>query len=97
MAQFDVHWFGDSYVVDRQSDLVDDFGSRLVVPLLPVGPTPAAVTRLMPEFDVEGEAHVMATPLAAGVPRRSLGRPVSSLSHQSDKVKAAFDFLFNGF
>lgn len=97
MAQFDVHWFSDSYVVDCQSDLVDEFGSRLVVPLLPLGPTPAAVTRLMPVFDVEGEAHVMATPLAAGVPRRLLGRPVSSLSDQSDRIKAAFDFLLNGF
>lgn len=97
MAQFDVHWFSDSYVVDCQSDLVDEFGSRLVVPLLPVGPSPDAVSRLMPVFDVEGEPHIMTTPLAAGVPRRSLGRPVTSLSRQSDKIKAAFDFLLNGF
>lgn len=97
MAQYDVYWFDEQHVLDCQSDFVDAFNSRLVVPLLPLADSPPAVKRLMPAFDVNGEKLVMATPLASAVLLGGLGRPVTSLAGHADEIGAALDCLITGF
>ena len=97
MPQYDVHWLGDQLVLDCQSNFVDMFESRLTVPLLPLAEAPEAVRRLMPTFAVDGGRVVMATPLAAAVQRRELGRIVTSLAAHRDEISAALDFLLTGF
>ncbi|HEX8554607.1 MAG TPA: CcdB family protein [Sphingomonas sp.] len=96
MAQFDVYWLNDGYVVDVQSNLIDYFGSRLVVPLLPLEGAPPSIARLMPELEVEGSKQILATPMASAVRRTLLGKPVGSLIKEEYAIKAALDVLITG-
>lgn len=97
MAQFDVHWLDDSYVLDCQSNLIDLFGTRLVVPLLPGEGAPNPLKRLTPQFYIRGEHHTMATPLAAAVPENALRHPILSLAEHRDAIQGALDMLFSGY
>ena len=97
MAQFDVHWLDESYVLDCQSDLIDLFGTRLVVPLLPSESGPGPLKRLTPQFDIRGERHTMATPLAAAGPGNVLRHPVLSLAEHRYSIQAALDMLLSGY
>jgi hypothetical protein len=44
MAEFALRAVNDGLVVDVQSDLLDEFGTRVVVPLLELAHAPAAST-----------------------------------------------------
>ena len=63
MAQYDVfaNPSGGGYLLDVQSDLLDDLNVRAVVPLLPRDAAPLAASRLNPVFEINGAAHVMMT------------------------------------
>ena len=99
MARFDVYSLqhGGGYVLDCQADILAHFGTRLVVPLMPVDTVPTPLRRLHPWFDIEGEKLVMATHLAASVPARSLGKPLLSLASEQDAISGALDMLLVGF
>lgn len=98
MARFDVYRPGDrpGYLLDCQTDLLSDLGTRFVVPLLLRETMPPAVSRLNPILNIAGESHVMATQLAASVPSRGLGRRVGSLREEADRIVGALDFLITG-
>lgn len=86
------------YLLDAQSDLLADLGTRVVIPvakLNSLGITP--LTRLMPEVDIDGDICVLLTPQLAGVASQELGQPVASLAHLRDEIVAALDLLFTGF
>lgn len=97
MASFDVYLTPTGYVVDVQTDLIDGLGTRLVVPLLPPEVVPAPVRRLHPVFEIEGRRFLMATHLMSAIRATSLGRPVASLDHEYDRIRAALDMVFLGF
>lgn len=85
------------YLVDVQSDLLSDLGTRVVVPLikrLPSGKRP--IKSLMPVVRVDGQDFIMVVPQLAGIATRDLGVPVSSASQHRGEVVAALDFLFTG-
>ena len=88
---------GAGFLLDVQSDLLDEFNTRVVVPLLPQGAAPSAANRLNPVFDIGGEAHVMMTQYLAAIPAGMLTAPVGNLSQRSDSVTGALDMLFHGF
>ena len=88
---------GDGYLLDVQSDLLDDLNVRAVVPLLPQEGAPVAASRLNPVFEIEGAAHVMMTQYIAAVPATILKAPSGDLSSQADPVTAALDMPFHGF
>ncbi|MDP2737770.1 MAG: CcdB family protein [Pseudorhodobacter sp.] len=88
---------GDGYLLDVQSDLLDDFNVRVVVPLLPQGTAPVAASRLNPVFSVDGEPHVMMTQYLAAVPENMLKARVGDLSQRFGTITAALDMLFHGF
>ncbi|MEI4234167.1 CcdB family protein [Roseovarius sp. D22-M7] len=88
---------GGGYLLDMQSDLLDDLNVRAVVPLLPKDDAPVAASRLNPVFEIEGTAHVMMTQYIAAVPATILKAPLGDLSPQADPVTAALDMLFHGF
>src|SRR3546814_17773350 len=78
MARYDVYpgSRGLGFLLDCQSDLLDDLVTRVVVPLMPAaGFDP--VPRLNPVLTVNEETLVMATQLIFAIPReRSEERPV---------------------
>jgi toxin CcdB len=96
MAQFDVHRFGDTLVIDCQSDLLSQIDSRFVVPLAKHRDLPRIAERLNPVFTIQGEEYVMLTQAAAAVRRRNLGAVVASLAEQSFEVTGALDVLLSG-
>jgi toxin CcdB len=88
---------GDGYLLDVQSDLLDDLNVRAVVPLLPQDGAPVAASRLNPVFEIEGAAHVMMTQYIAAVPAAILKAPLGDLWPKADPITAALDMLFHGF
>src|SRR3546814_1082896 len=73
---------GLGFLLDCQSDLLDDLVTRVVVPLMPAaGFDP--VPRLNPVLTVNEETLVMATQLIFAIPRERLQRPRSE-EHTSE-------------
>ena len=101
MAQFDLHENpkGGAYplLLDVQSDMLAQLGTRVVVPLMTAkryGARP--ITRLNPVVRVKGKEHVMLFQELASVPASMLGEPVASLVSRRADVIAALDLLFTG-
>ncbi|SSC65724.1 unnamed protein product [Ciceribacter selenitireducens ATCC BAA-1503] len=46
---------------------------------------------------IDGQPYVMATHRMASVPTSEIGPMVTDLSHRSDEITVATDFLFQGF
>lgn len=85
------------YLLDIQSDLLEDLDTRVVVPLSPVGAVRGRVIRtLTPVLEVEGEPFVMWTPQMAGVSRNELGAPIARIEQQRFAIIAAIDLLVTG-
>ncbi|WP_326523286.1 CcdB family protein [Sphingomonas sp.] len=94
MAQFDVFRLGDgSLVLDCQSDLIDRYDTRLVVPLIAYAPDMVMMTRLHPRFSVAGEDVVMVTQFATSVRARELRHRVGSLEQERLQIVGAIDVL----
>ena len=72
---------GDGFLLDVQSDLLNDLNTRVVVPLLPSASAPKPATRLNPAFDINGESVVMVTQFMAAVPVGT-SRPLLRISKQ---------------
>ncbi|RUW47619.1 MULTISPECIES: CcdB family protein [unclassified Mesorhizobium] len=86
-----------NYLLDVQSDLLDNFRTRVVVPLLPFATVPPPMRKLHPIFDINGRKLVMATHLIATVPASELGESRLNLTKHHDEIVAALDMLFQGF
>ena len=85
------------YLLDVQSDLLDQLATTVVVPLRPeTALTGARLGTLMPAFDIEGRRHVLVTTQLAGISRKQLGARVCSLSAYRDEILSALDFLIAG-
>ena len=99
MAKYDVYPnpSGDGYLLDVQSDLLDELNTRLVVPLLPKATAPKPATRLNPQFQINALPHVMVTQFMAAVPTGILKSPVDNLSDDFATVTDAIDMLIQGF
>ena len=83
-------------LLDVQSDLLDPLDTRLVAPL--VEATRAkAISRLNPDFIIEGRRLFLSTQEMSGYPRRALGEPLFNLSQRRDEILVAVDFLMHGF
>ena len=80
MACFDLHRIDGGLVVDVQSDLLEPFSTRVVIPLVALKAAPQAPRRLNPVLDVAGSPLILATHLLAALPRAELGAPVGSLA-----------------
>lgn len=105
MACFDVyanlgsHAKTTPYLLDVQSDLLDDLESRVVIPLRSLQNFPKVnlPTRLTPIITIDRNEFLLETPKMAAVPKRILRSPVTSLRDAQDEITAALDFLFYGF
>ena len=86
------------FLVDVQSDLLDQLETRVVIPLTRVsGLANAPLVHLTPTLTFDGETYVLMTPQLAGVARTDLGPPAGSLAEERQTIVAAIDFLVTGF
>ena len=104
MAQFDVfedpnrvQREGFPYLVVMQSDQIDYYSTRLVMPLTRMVNPPAALPRRLTQtVKVDGEAMQPAAHLSASVLERLLRDPVVSLRSQADALRDALDAVLTG-
>jgi toxin CcdB len=86
------------FLVDVQSDLLEDLQTRVVIPLSKAAAlTRKPVSHLMPMVDFEDGTYVLLTPELAGIARSDLGAAAGSLAQRRDVILAALDFLITGF
>lgn len=83
-------------LLNVQSDLISETGTRIVAPLVPAGGPMPSVPALAPRLTVGGSEHVMVTPLLAAVELADLGAIEGDLSDQRSVILAALDFVFSG-
>ncbi len=79
-----------------QSDLLEEFPTRVVAPLVRPRSLRQAASRLNPSFKVDGETAVMLTQQLGAVPTRSLKHRAGSLASQRAAIIGAIDFLLSG-
>ena len=84
------------YLLDVQTDLLDDLQTCVVVPLT-VADKNKAISRLTPILNVNGTDYLMLTPQLAGIMRKELGKPVTTISDSRNEIIGAIDFLVTGF
>ncbi|CAG0928491.1 MAG: plasmid maintenance protein CcdB [Rhodocyclaceae bacterium] len=104
MAQFAVHRNPSPqskarvpFLLDVQSDLLADLGTRVVVPLCPASAMKGKLVKtLMPTFQIDGKAYAMLTPQLAGIERQQMGAEVADLSARRAEIIAALDLLLTG-
>jgi toxin CcdB len=103
MKQFDVFKNSNSasarvvpLLLVTQSDLLDDFPTRVVAPLVRSSSLTLPATRLNPTFKIDGEALTMLTQQLGAVPKLSLKVKVGSLERHRTEIISAIDFLFGG-
>lgn len=99
MTRFDVfdNPDGPGALLNVQSDLLEDFNTRLVVPLMPRDQAPAPARYLNPIFQIDNSELVMVTQFMATVPAKILRRRIGSLRDNSDQITRAIDMLLQGF
>jgi toxin CcdB len=85
-------------LLDVQAGLLEDLGTRVVIPLVPASAEAkrSALQTLTPLVSVEGRDYLLLTPQLAGIPSRELGPEVADLSSSRDAIVAALDFLITG-
>ncbi|RMF15216.1 MAG: plasmid maintenance protein CcdB [Gammaproteobacteria bacterium] len=104
MAQFRVHENPNTgtrdtypYLPDIQNDLLSDLRTTVVLPLTPRARAGrAAINKLCPEVQVQGETFIVLTPQIAGIDRQSLGAEIEDLSAYRSDIIAALDFIISG-
>lgn len=85
-------------LLDVQTGLLDELGTRVVIPLTPATATTrrTVMQTLIPALQIEGKDYLALTPQLAGIAARELGPPVTDLSDQRAIILAALDLLFTG-
>lgn len=83
-------------LLDVQSDIMPDLGTRVVVPLRPAGSKARLIDTLMPVVSVDGKPYALITPQLAGIPRAQLGVKVADLPQYREAIIAALDLLVTG-
>jgi len=84
------------YLLDIQSNLLDELRTTVVIPLSPVRPGTATLTKLCPTVEIEGESFIAVTQQIAGIDRKYVGREICDLASQRAEIIAAMDFLISG-
>ena len=99
MARFDVYRMRSSsdLVLDVQADLLNNFNTRIVIPLYPKEHAPAAIRRLNPEFEIDGVKYLLLTQWLGAVALNELGEICGHLAGQHDQITGAVDMVFQGF
>ena len=104
MAQFDVYTnpnpvtkLAIPYLLDIQTDLLNNLATRVVIPLYTVSTMGKAAKHLNIQFSIKRTTVMMSTAELAGVAVNSLGDKVCSLKEHRNEIIAAIDFLVTGY
>jgi toxin CcdB len=104
MARFDVHENPNPatataapFLLDVQSDLLEDLATRVVVPLFHSETMGKAASFLNPAFIINSIPVVMSTAEQAAIPVSALGAKVDTLSAHREEIIGALNFLLTGF
>lgn len=98
MARYTVYRIDSgAYLLDVQSDLLNDLATRIVIPLMPLAEAPKPARRLNPVFEIGNAPYVLVTQFLAAVPLSLLATPVADLSAHDTDIANALDMLFHGF
>jgi toxin CcdB len=102
MAQFDIYENQNPrtnkfipYLLDVQTELLDDLQTRVVVPIS-VTNNQKPITGLMPLLDINGSSYLMLTPQLAGIHKKELGNAITNLANARQDILNALDFLITG-
>jgi toxin CcdB len=86
------------FLVDVQADLLEELGTRVVVPLARSEALIDFPTQyLTPLITFQGRPYALLTPQLAGISRDELGPQAGSLADQERAISTALDFLLRGF
>ncbi len=99
MARYNVYSVspGGIFVIDVQAELLDNLGTRVVVPLLLKSEISTPLKDLNPTFDIAGNQYVMVTQAIASIPVKSLRTLITSLREHQDVIVRALDMLLSGY
>ena len=104
MARFDVHENPNPvtataapFLLDVQSDLLEDLATRLVVPLFRLDAVGKGASFLNPTFTVNNIPVLMSTAEQAAVPVTALGAKIQTLKDRQEEIDGALTFLLTGF
>lgn len=104
MARFDVHENPNPatatvapFLLDVQSDLLEDLATRVVVPLFHAESMGKAASYLNPAFIINAIPVVMSTAEQAAIPVSALGARVDTLREYREEIVGALNFLLTGF
>ena len=96
--QYDVYRLTDKTVVlILQSDVFEDFKSRLVAPLVPAEKAGRVLRGLNPIFEVSRQSYVLMPQLSGAIQIADLSTHLGDISHKRDDIIRALDLLFTGF
>ena len=84
------------YLIDVQSNLLEDLKSTVVIPLMAVPGSAEVITKLCPTFNISGKKFVASTPQLSGIDKANLGKQVFDLNAHRHDLVAAIDFLISG-
>jgi len=85
------------YILDIQSNLLDDLRTTVVIPLCATNLAgKAAITKLCPIFEIKDKPFIALTQQIAGIDRKFLGKEVCDLSEHRSEIIAALDFFVSG-
>ena len=86
------------YLLIIQGDYIPVKSTRVVVPLMKIEAVSQIVTGgLMPQFVVEGQTVVMATPELAGISVHEIGPAIASATDRHHEVRRSVDILTGDF
>lgn len=99
MARYDLYVSpnGCGYVVDVQSDVLEDLNTRVVVPLMSLATAPKPAERLNPVFEINGVDHVLVTQFLSSVPVKHLGSAVETIDQHHLEIVTAVGMLLQGY
>lgn len=96
--QYDVYRLSDeTIVVILQSDIFDEFKSRLVVPLVPAKKVERVLRGLNPVLEVSQLSYVMMPQLAGAIQISEFSTHLGSVANKRDEIVRGLDLLFTGF
>ncbi|MEX0902810.1 MAG: CcdB family protein [Pseudohongiellaceae bacterium] len=85
------------YLLDIQSNLLDDLRTTIVVPLSPSEAVAhITISKLNPVLVIDGHRFTAMVQDMAGVDRSQLGRELCNLTHYRAEIVAAVDFVLSG-
>jgi toxin CcdB len=84
------------YILDIQSNLLEDLGTVTVLPLTKTHAINKNFTKLTPLVEVNGIEHLAMTQQIVGIDRSLLGKPIDDLSMYRFAIVDAVDFIISG-